>query len=81
MIPIINHVYACNWDVYDVDDPTYFNLITYIDSTTIYGICIDCSEPAFISKDIIKWHYSAWDHKTSQVVDLGHINDLPELFI
>lgn len=78
MTPIINHVYSCTWDD---EDLTYFNLVTNIDSTFIYGRCISCLDPDFISKDTITWYYYDWSHEDSHIIDLGHMDDLPELFI
>ena len=85
MIPTINHVYSCTWvpDYY-----TYFNVVTNVTSNHIYGKCIFSTEPDYFEDnphdaESIKWKLSNWneDAPKSVIVDLGHIDDLPELFI
>ena len=85
MRPIINHIYPCAWEP---NDHTYLNLITDVTAKHIYGKCISSTKPDYFEAnphdtESIKWNLSNWneDAPKSVIIDLGHIDDLPELLI
>ena len=85
MIPIPNHIYSCTWMP---GHYTYLNLITDVSSTHIQGRCISSTEPDYFDDnpndaEYIQWKVSHWNNNSfkTTIIDLGHINDLPELFI
>lgn len=78
MIPKANYIYRCCW--WGEDGATYTNVITAVNTTGIYGYCIDDTDnPNHTSE--CEWDFRAWDSDEHIITELGHIDDLPELFI
>lgn len=70
-LPTPNHVYLCKW--YN-EDHTFTNVVTSID-TYVRGYCLNDRD------DQLDWDLAVWTDPRNSITDLGHIDDLPELFI
>lgn len=70
-LPTPNHVYLCKWHN---EDHTFTNVVTSID-TYVRGYCLNDRD------DQLDWDLAVWTDPRNSITDLGHIDDLPELFI
>lgn len=73
-LPTSNHVYLCKWHWHNEDHHTFTNVVTSID-TYVRGYCLNDRD------DQLDWYLSVWTDPQNSITDLGHIDDLPELFI
>lgn len=78
MIPKADHIYRCCW--WGQPHSTYTNVITKVKRTTIYGYCIDDEDDPNHTEHC-EWYFHQWDNDEHIITELGHIDDLPELFI
>ena len=85
MIPTSNHVHSCIWHP---NDHTYINLVTNVTSSMVYGRCLSSTRPGYFNSDYrdvehITWTLRNWneDKRKSIIIDLGHIDNFPELLI
>lgn len=75
-LPPPNHVYLCKWHN---EDRIFTNVVTSID-TYVRGYCLNDREYDRIDHQI-DWDLAVWTDQQNSITDLGHIDDLPELFI
>ena len=83
MIPTSNHIYSCTWEH---NGDTYLNLITDVTSTNIIGRCVSSTDSTYFDVNPedskhIEWDLSFWKNNESTIIDLGHIDNFPELLI
>lgn len=74
----LNHIYKCYWNAKAYPDEYYLNLITKVDKHAVFATCIFKSKYGLSSDPT---GLSLKPLPGSVVIDLGHRDDLPELFI
>ena len=78
-LPIPNHIYSCKWQ--NETNPPFTNVITHIDDTKAYGYCLNDDGLGRGPDHPLDWSLSNWANPKHTIIDLGHIDTLPELFI
>lgn len=73
------YIYACTWAYQTV---TYYNLITSVTSSKIVGHCVQASDPSQCAVNrIVNWSLATWHNSRNHIIELGKLEDLPELLL
>ena len=74
------YIYACIWQ--NKKSITFYNLVTSVTSSKILGRCVQASDPARCDPNqVIHWDKTDWHNSRHSIIELGKLEDLPELFL
>lgn len=75
-----DYIYACIWQ--NQKSITFYNLVTSVTSSKIRGRCVQASNPKHYDPNhVISWDKSGWHNSRHSIIELGKLEDLPELLI
>lgn len=74
------YIYACTWQ--NQKSITFYNLVTSVTNRKILGRCVQASNPKHCDPNhIIHWDKIGWDSFHHSIIELGKLEDLPELLL
>ena len=74
------YIYACTWKGQQA--VTFYNLVTSTTKTKIIGRCVQASDSKHCDPNhIVHWDATTWNDSRNHIIELGKLEDLPELLI